>query len=174
MKPVNFIEVKKENKDTKNIVFLLLPLCLVVGFIVFDVFVNVSNKNDNLAELVSLEEANVLEEKIQSLNVENQENSKKIEFYNELDEKKALDKDLLKSLEAFSAHSNDNIFINSFSSNAEDIRITGISLSSDLLDDLDQRIKKDLNNFVLDEVNFEDGYYKFFYKGELKWNFLWT
>lgn len=174
MKPVNFIEVKKEKIDIKNIVLLLLPLFLLVGFIALDIFQNIYSSNKSNLEMVSLEEVNALEENIQDLKIKKEETDKKINFYKDLDRKKSMDRDLLKSLEVFSANSNNNIFINSFSSDAQDISLTGLSLSSDLLDKFDQEIKNSLENFILSEVNFEDGYYKFSYRGEVKWNFLLT
>lgn len=174
MKPVNFIEINKDTKDIKKIVLLFLPLFLLVGFIGFDIFQNIYYDNKNYSDMVSLEEVNALEEDIQNLKIEREETDKKINFYKDLDIKKAMDKDLVKSLEVFSANTNNNIFINSFSSDDKEITITGVSLSSDLLDEFDQEIKNNLENFILNEVDFEDGYYKFSYKGEVKWNFLWT
>lgn len=173
MKPVNFIEIKKDKKDIKTLVLLLLPLCLLVGFIAFDIFTNFSDTKNKSSELISLKEANILETKIQSLKEENQEIDSKINFYNELEIEKSKDNDLIKSLEIFSANTSNNIFINSFSSSNQDINITGISLSSNLLDQFDQEIKKELDSYLLNEVNFEDGYYKFSYRGEVKWNLLW-
>lgn len=174
MKPVNFIEVEKTNKNTKSIILLLLPAFLLVAFIIFDLFFNIYENSKSSADLISLEEFRTLETKIQDLELEQEETNKKINYYNHLENEKNKEEKALEAIELFANNSNDNIFINSVSYNSNDLSFIGNSLNSDLLDSFDNQVLRNLNDLILSEVNYENGYYKFVYKGEVRWNFSTT
>lgn len=174
MKPVNFIEVEKTNREIKSIILLLLPAFLLLAFIMFDLFFNVYRNTKTTEDLVSLDEFRTLETKIHDLELEKEETKKKINYYNHLEKEKLKEGEVLETIKLFANNSNDNIFINSFSYNATDLSFIGSSLSSDLLDNFDNQVLRSLNDLILSEVNYENGYYKFVYKGEAKWNFSRT
>lgn len=168
MKPVNFVEVKKERKDFKKNFLFLIPLFVLILFIAYDIGTNYETSNKDQS-YISLQEVNNLNDKINTLEIENHESELIMDFYKSLEERKHEEDELSKMLTLFLEETSENIFLSSFSYDKDILIVRGVSLSSDLLDNFDKLISKKTDRLVLNEVIFQNGYYEFSYKGELQW-----